>query len=304
MTASLEPTARPVRHEVGEPVPSSISLAHHGSSTGSERQQDHAARSDETKEILRRLQCTDDPQAREVLLERLVLVNLGVARTIARRYRGRGPSAEDLEQVARLGLVKAARGFDPTRENDFLAYAVPTIRGEVRKHFRDQGWMVRPPRRIQELQSRIICASNDLTHTLGRSPRPSEIASALDAPVEEVQDALAAEGCFHPSSLDTPVRSKAGTIPLGDLIASPDDAQHAAEVRVILAPAVRQLSERERRILHLRFFKGLTQEEIAQDIGVTQMHVSRLISQILETLRAALTEPEPRPGPPTSQQAS
>lgn len=219
----------------------------------------------------------------------LVMAHLGVAQSIARRYRNRGIPLDDLEQVARLGLVKAARSYDPARRNDFLAYAVPTIRGEVRKHFRDQGWMVRPPRRIQELQSRILAAAADLTQELGRSPRPSEIAARLDTPVGEIEEALGAEGCFTPSSLDRPVGAGPDAPSLGDVLPG-DDADHeAVDARVILAPAVRRLDERDRRILHLRYFNGWTQEEIAREIGVTQMHVSRLLTKILGRLRSELS---------------
>jgi RNA polymerase sigma-B factor len=222
----------------------------------------------------------------------LVLAHLGVAHGIARRYRHRGIASDDLEQVARLGLLKAARSYDPAKQADFLAYAVPTIRGEVRKHFRDYGWMVRPPRRVQELQSRILAAAADLTQELGRSPRPSEIASRLDAPVGDIEEALGADGCFSPSSLDRPVSGVPDAPPLGDLLpdSSEDaDGHDAVDARVMLGPAVRRLSDRERKILHLRFFNGWTQEEIAREIGVTQMHVSRLLTRIIDELRAELS---------------
>lgn len=250
--------------------------------------QDRTERSDRTLDLLQRLAATHDETERHQLIEDLVLVNLGVAHAIAMRYRNRGISSDDLEQVARLGLVKAAQGFDPMRQNDFLAYAVPTIRGEVRKHFRDHGWTVRPPRRIQELQSRIMAAATELTHALGRSPRPSELAKHLESSVEEIEEALSADGCFSPSSLDRPVSDEDGSAALGDLLPSQDADQDAAEARLMLAPAIRRLGERDRLILHLRFFKGLTQEEIAQEIGVTQMHVSRLLSKILSELRSEI----------------
>lgn len=257
-----------------------------------ETAEDRALRAERTLELLDRLKTAreqGDSVEHDRLVEELVLINLGVAHAIATRYRGRGLNGEDLEQVARLGLVKAAHGFDTSRQNDFLAYAVPTIRGEVRKHFRDQGWMVRPPRRIQELQSRIAAAGAELTQTLGRSPRPSEVAEHLGEDLEDVQDALAADGCFSPSSLDRPAREDGGTATVGDLLPDDDHDQEAAEARVTLAPVVRRLSERDRRILHLRFFSGWTQEEIARDIGVTQMHVSRLLARILADLREQLT---------------
>lgn len=251
--------------------------------------QERTERADRTLDLLQRLAATHDNDERHQLLEELVLVNLGVAHAIAMRYRNRGISSDDLEQVARLGLVKAAQGFDPSRQNDFLAYAVPTIRGEVRKHFRDHGWAVRPPRRIQELQSRIMTAATELTASLGRSPRPSELAQHLETSVEEIEEALSADGCFSPSSLDRPVSDEDGAASLGDLLPSEDADQEAAEARLMLAPAIRRLGERDRLILHLRFFKGLTQEEIAQEIGVTQMHVSRLLSKILNDLRSEIS---------------
>ena len=222
----------------------------------------------------------------------LVMAHLSVAHGIARRYRHRGIAADDLEQVARLGLLKAARSYDPAKQADFLAYAVPTIRGEVRKHFRDQGWMVRPPRRVQELQSRILTAAADLTQELGRSPRPSEIAARLDQPVGDIEEALGADGCFTPSSLDRPVSGGADAPSLGDLLpdrAEDADGHDAVDARVMLGPAVRRLSDRDRKILHLRFFNGWTQEEIAREIGVTQMHVSRLLTRIISELRAELS---------------
>jgi RNA polymerase sigma-B factor len=251
--------------------------------------EDRSERSERTLELLRQLASTTDEQQHRALLDELVVVNLGVAHSIAMRYRNRGISADDLEQVARLGLVKAAQGFDPERQNDFLAYAVPTIRGEVRKHFRDHGWTVRPPRRIQELQSRIMAAATELTHANGRSPRPSELARHLDTNVEEIEEALSADGCFSPSSLDRPVSDEDGSASLGDLLPSDDADQEAAEARLMLEPAMRRLGERDRLILHLRFFKGMTQEEIAQEIGVTQMHVSRLLTRILKELRSEIS---------------
>ncbi|CAN5153395.1 SigB/SigF/SigG family RNA polymerase sigma factor [soil metagenome] len=248
----------------------------------------------DTADLLRRVAASEDPQERRRLLDEVVLLNLGVARSIAHRYRNRGIALDDLDQVARLGLVKAARGFDTDRQNDFLAYAVPTIRGEVRKHFRDHGWSVRPPRRVQELQAKINSAASELTQQLGRSPRPSELARHLDISVHGVEEALAADGCFTPSSLDRPVGGE-DSISLGDLLPSEIDEHTAVDARVILAPAVRRLGERDQKILHLRFFNGWTQDEIAREIGVTQMHVSRLLTKILTELRVSLA------GEPTLQ---
>lgn len=246
-----------------------------------------AERADRTEDLLRAAAETDDELERRRLLDEVVVLNMGVANALAARYRSRGIAEEDLKQVAYLALVKAAQGFDYSAGNDFLSYSVPTIRGEIKRHFRDCGWAVRPPRRIQELQSRIATADTDLSFTLGRSPRPSEIAAYLDEPLDDVTEALASDGCFSPTSLDRPVNDEAGSS-IGDLMGHDDLGQSAAEARVVLAPVVRRLKERDRRILLLRFFHGWTQAEIAADIGVTQMQVSRLLSRILSDLRRGI----------------
>jgi RNA polymerase sigma-B factor len=218
--------------------------------------------------------------------DEIIRLNMVVARDCARRYRGRGIATDDLEQVAYLGLVKAVRGFDPARGFDFLAFAVPTVRGELRRHFRDLGWALRPPRSIQELQTRILAAEGDLAQQLGRSPRPSDFARHLDVDLEHVVDALGATGCFAPASLDVPTGD--GDSVLGDRLGGLDPAFDAAEARVTLAAVLRGLTPRERRILELRFFGGRTQAEIGADIGVTQMQVSRLLNRILARMRERL----------------
>ena len=213
--------------------------------------------------------------------------NMGVATAIAGRYRTRGIATEDLQQVAYLALVKAAHGYDPEVGHDFLSYAVPTIRGEIKRHVRDLGWMVRPPRRVQELQARISTADAELSQWLGRSPRPSEIAARLGEDPDDVNEALATVGCFTPSSLDRPA-GEDGTMTISDLLGGEEVALGAVEARAMLAPVVRRLSERDRRILLLRFFRGCTQQEIAEDIGVTQMQVSRLLTRIMSDLRTGI----------------
>ena len=225
------------------------------------------------------------------LTDQLIETNAGVARSMAGRYRNRGIDLDDLEQVALLGLTKAAHRFDPTAGHDFLSYAVPTIRGELRRHFRDAGWMVRPPRRVQDLQARIARAQDELEPQLGRSPRPSEVASHLDEELDDVVEALAADGCFTPTSLDGPVGDGAST--LGDLFGADDRALESAEARVVLAPVLRLLSTRDQRILQLRFVEERTQQEIAQTIGLTQAQVSRVLTRILDDLRTGLAEPLP-----------
>ena len=225
------------------------------------------------------------------LTARLIETNAGVARSMAGRYRNRGIDLDDLEQVALLGLTKAAQRFDPDAGHDFLSYAVPTIRGELRRHFRDSGWMVRPPRRVQDLQSRIARAQDELELELGRSPRPSEVAGHLGVELDDVIEALSADGCFTPTSLDGPVGD--GGSSLGDLLGADDRAIESAEARVVLAPVLRQLSARDQRIVRLRFVEERTQQEIAEAIGLTQAQVSRVLTRILDQLRAGLAEPLP-----------
>lgn len=225
------------------------------------------------------------------LVDDLVETNIGVARSIARRYRNRGIDLDDLEQVALLGLTKAAQRFDASAGHDFLSYAVPTVRGELRRHFRDAGWMIRPPRRVQELQARISRAQQELEGSLCRSPRPSEIALHLDEDLDAVIEALSADGCFTPTSLDLTVAE--GSSSLGDLLGAEDRALESTEARIILAPVVRELSDRDRRIVHLRFYEERTQQEIAEAVGLTQAQVSRVLTRILDSMRAGLVEARP-----------
>ncbi len=231
---------------------------------------------------------TADEVERKRLQDEVIVLNMGVAQAIASRYRGRGIGHEDLMQVAYLGLVKAVQRFNPSRDRDFLSFAVPTVAGEVKRYFRDFGWTIRPPRRIQELQAEIAKASGDIAQQVCHSPTPAEVSKFLSVGADSVVEALAADGCFSPSSLDMPV-GQHGTASLADLLGDDDPDIARAEARILLAPAVRQLRPRDRRILELRFFHGWTQEEIAREIGVTQMQVSRLLSGILAELRRAIS---------------
>jgi RNA polymerase sigma-B factor len=205
---------------------------------------------------------------------------------VAARYRRRGIPDEDLEQVACLALVRAARRFDPARGHDFLSYAVPCIRGEIRRYFRDQGWMVRPPRAIQEMQGRISATESQLASRLGHPATPVELAAEFDAPVAEVESALSANGCFIPTSLDqVPDGEKS---PIGEQFGAHDPGMEAAEARVVLSSVMGRLTAREREILDMRYTGGRTQQEIGDAIGVTQMQVSRLLKELLVRLRAEL----------------
>jgi RNA polymerase sigma-B factor len=251
------------------------------------RADERHGRTERTRELVARLAyCVDDDERHELTNE-LAAVNMPVADSVVSRYRSRGVATEDLQQVAYLALTKAARRFDPEAGHDFLSFCVPTIRGEVRRYFRDKGWMVRPPRRIQELQARLSQAQRDLAITLGRPATVDELSEHLDEQPADVREALDGHGCFTPTSLDKPVGEEQGAS-LGELIGDEDRDQSAAEARVVLAPVVRRLSERDRHILELRFFEGLTQREIAEDLGVTQMQVSRLLTRIFRDIRQDL----------------
>lgn len=237
--------------------------------------------------LLARAARESDPVERKRLQDEVVVLHMGLARAVAARYRGRGLAEEDLVQAASMALIKAARNFDPSVGVAFLSYAVVTMKGEVKRQFRDFGWMVRPPRPIQKLQSEVSHAEGELTHRLGRSPKVAEVAEHLGVAEEEVLEALSADGCFTPTSLDSPVGSDGSGV-LGELLPSEDSAFGEAEARVMLAPAVRALPEREREVLYLRFFRQQTQAQIAQEIGVTQMQVSRILSRVLSDLRGQL----------------
>lgn len=241
-----------------------------------------------TAELLRVAELAQDPDHRRQALDDLVVLNMEVARTIVAPYSGRGIPAEDLEQVAYAALVRAARDFDPSQANDFLAYAVPTVRGEVKKYFRDHGWVVRPPRRLQELQAEVQRGRSRLQQQLGREPTLAEIAEQLGVETAAVEESLAADGCFAPTSLDRPVGDGSSTR-LGDLLPAPPAELDAAEARLMLWPVVGRLPKRDRTILRLRFWEGWTQQEIGEHLGVTQMQVSRLLSRILADLNRALT---------------
>lgn len=235
-------------------------------------------------------------ERRADLRRRVVTLNIGVAESVARRYRNRGLENDDLSQVACVGLVKAVDRFDPAIREDLLTYAVPVIRGELQKHFRDFGWVVRPPRRIQELQVEMHAQWSDLVQQLGRTPGEVDLQTALDATPREVSELLSVDGCFSPSSLDLPVGMDDDRATVGDLFTT--DGVHSlsgdlaqAEVRLILAPLIGDLAERDRRVLDLRFIQDRTQSQIGAELGVTQMQVSRILTRILGTLRAGLDEP-------------
>jgi RNA polymerase sigma-B factor len=225
---------------------------------------------------------------RPALRSKLVTGYLPVVQHIARRFSGRGEPVDDLEQAGTVGLLNAVDRFDPARGIDFLSYAVPTITGEIRRHFRDRTWSMRVPRRLKDLQSSINGAIGPLSQELGRAPRPSEIAARLGLATEDVVEGLDAQQAYRSSSLDELVAG--ADTPLTDTLGDVDAELEKVEYRETLAPLLDELPARERTILLLRFFGNLTQTQIADRVGISQMHVSRLLSQTVAQLRRRLTE--------------
>jgi RNA polymerase sigma-B factor len=233
---------------------------------------------DAVRGLLRRWHEEGDEAARDAVVARM----LPLARSMARRYANKGEPLDDLEQVASLGLVKAVDRFDLSRDVRFATYAVPTIAGELKRHFRDRSWMMRVPRDVQELSSRLTGARERLVHDLSRTPTAAELARALDCDEDSVLEAMAAAGAYRTLSLDQPFDD--GTGPL-EAIGSDDAGFERAEARAMLAGGLGELADRERVIVRLRYCDGLTQREIAECMGISQMHVSRLIRRTVEQLR-------------------
>jgi len=212
-----------------------------------------------------------------------------LARRLARRFRDRGEPSEDLVQVAMLGLVNSIDGYDPGRGFEFAGYATPTIVGELRRYFRDKGWRIRVPRRLQELRLRVNQVSAELSQTQGGTPTRADIANHLKVPEAEVAEAVEAGMLYQPLSLSGPGASGA-ELELIEPLGSEDPAIDVVDQRESVRPLLATLSERERDILRMRFYGDMTQSQIADRLGISQMHVSRLLSQTLGTLRAALVD--------------
>jgi RNA polymerase sigma-B factor len=239
----------------------------------------------DTAEAFARLAQLPDGQQRRALRDRLVEQWLPMAERIAVRFRGRGESLEDLYQVAALGLVKAVDHYDPGRGRAFEAYAVPTITGEIKRHFRDHMWTLHVPRRVQDLRNRVRRAAKEVAQTTpGRAPTVAEIAEQAQLTEEEVRTGMEALECFSALSLEAEMPGTDGYA-LGDALGGPDPAYDTVVDRVAVKPCIQALPERERTILYLRFFKGMTQSCIAEELGISQMHVSRLLSGCFAQLR-------------------
>jgi RNA polymerase sigma-B factor len=211
-----------------------------------------------------------------------------LAEHIARRFDGRGESRDDIAQVARLGLVNAVNRFDVECGSDFVSFAVPTIMGEVRRHFRDNSWSVKVPRRLKELHLQLGSATADMSQRLGRAPTPSELAEELDLEREEVVEALIAGSGYNTLSIDSGGGGDDDTPPLAETLGSDDANLDRIENHEALRPLLDALPERERTVIVLRFFESQTQSQIAERVGISQMHVSRLLARTLTRLRDEL----------------
>lgn len=244
---------------------------------------------DPMEELLTELRACSDPTRRAALEEEAVLRSLRLAESVARRYVGRGMEYDDLLQVARLALVKAVRRYQPGAGSGFAAYAVPTIAGEVKRHFRDCGWMVRPPRRLQEFKARLAAHEERLLHELHREPTLNDYAAALRTTPAEVTEAQLSSAGYSAFSLDSPSSTQGRP----ELAGEACDEYAALEMREALRGALATLNPRERQLIRLRFVEELTQAEVGRILGVSQMQVSRLLAGVLRQLRTQLLDAEP-----------
>ena len=222
--------------------------------------------------------------------DQLVRLHLPLVEHFARRFLNRGEPFDDLLQVGTIGLIKAIDRFDLERGVEFSTYATPTIVGEIKRHFRDRGWAIRVPRRLQELRITITAATSELTQELGRSPTVHELAGKVGVSEEEIIEGLESANAYSTLSLDAPDNSEDSALSMMDVIGEDDEALEHVENRETIKPLLEALDPREKHILTLRFFRGMTQSQIAAEIGISQMHVSRLLARTLAELRESLAD--------------
>ncbi|MEI6621056.1 MAG: RNA polymerase sigma factor SigF [Actinomycetes bacterium] len=235
-----------------------------------------------------------DPQYQRVRDE-LVTMHLPLVEYLAHRFRDRGEQTEDLVQVGTIGLIKAVDRFDIDRGFEFSTFATPTIIGEIKRHFRDRGWSIRVPRRLQEMRQQISLATADLSQKSGRSPTVSELADYIGCDEDEILEGIESAQAYSTLSLDSPggsgdANADSETSSLADTLGTEDEALSGVEYRESLKPLLARLSQRERQILMMRFFQNMTQAQIAEQVGVSQMHVSRILAKCLQQLREGLAE--------------
>ena len=253
------------------------------------RQERTAADRAKAREMFLRLQelPADHPE-RARLREQLVEAHLPLVEYLARRFRNRGEPLDDLVQVATIGLIKSVDRFDLERGVEFSTYATPTIVGEIKRHFRDKGWAIRVPRRLQELKLSLTKATSELSQKNGRSPTVAELAQHLGLSEEEILEGLESANAYSAVSLDAPDGGDDDSPAVADSLGMMDDALEGVEYRESLKPLLEQLPPREKKILMLRFFGNMTQSQIAGELGISQMHVSRLLARTLAQLRQGL----------------
>jgi RNA polymerase sigma-B factor len=228
----------------------------------------------------------DDPRRRP-MRDELVEMHLPLVEYLARRFRNRGEPYDDLVQVATIGLIKSIDRFDLERGVEFSTYATPTIVGEVKRHFRDKGWAIRVPRRLQELKLALTKATSELSQRNGRAPTVAELAKHLELSEDDILEGLESSNAYSAISLDAPdLDDESGS--MSDTLGETDQALEGVEYRESLKPLLEALPPREKRILLLRFFANMTQSQIAAELGISQMHVSRLITRTLASLREGL----------------
>lgn len=237
---------------------------------------------EKTHELFRRYKETGDAEARE----KLVMSHMNLVRFLANKFKNRGEPLDDLIQVGYLGLLKAIDRFDPDRGLEFTTYATPTIMGEIKRHFRDKGWSVRVPRRLQELSAKVNQATDTLTTSLQRSPTVEEIAEYLDSTPDEVLEAMESSSAYSSVSLEAPSGTDTDDTPsVLDRYASEDNELVFTDDRLVIEEALRNFSPREREVIELRFVKGMTQIEIAEQLGISQVQVSRLLRRTLRKIQ-------------------
>lgn len=277
-TSHPHPHPHPYRHAQPSPSASPGPRTRHGDAP-------------DTAEALRRIAALPDGPEKDALRQQVVIAWMPMSERLAGRFRHRGETTEDLRQVAALGLVKAVLRYDPERGSAFESFAVPTIVGEVKRHFRDHLWAVHVPRRVQELRSRVRAVRLELTGTGGRTPTVAEIAAHARMSEADVLTAMEALDSFAPASLDCAVPGADGRTFL-DTLGAEDPGLDSVVDRLAVGPRLRELPPRERQILYMRFFRDMTQSQIADHLGLSQMHVSRLITRTCRRLRDEVEQPE------------
>ena len=281
------PFALPDLAEAPEPAAEAPRPPHQGAPRSSA----HAAAHAEARELFRRMaELSPEDPARMQIRDRLVRMHLPLVEHLARRFRNRGEPLDDLTQVATIGLIKSVDRFDPQRGVEFSTYATPTIIGEIKRHFRDKGWAVRVPRRLQELRLSLTAATSELSQRNGRSPTVAELAVHLKIGEEEVLEGLESANAYTAVSIEA--SDGEGGMSVADTLGGDDLSLEGVEYRESIKPLLDSLPARERRILMLRFFGNLTQSQIAAELGISQMHVSRLLARTLTQLRERLIQDE------------